>query len=162
VGAVFWAADVLAQKGRIGEADDLYRKAIDLDPGYARAFSGLGSLYRKQGAEQEALAVFQECVRLNPDDAECHHNLGLMQLSMGEVDRAIESLTRSLELDPENLAGAFNLANALIRKNRFREAMFYLKKFIVTAQVTGQATELIEPARLVLQTVQVAINQQGQ
>jgi len=162
VGAMYWTADILVKKGKLVEADELYRKAISADPFYARAYSGLGTMYLDAGAEAEALAVFKEAIRLNPDDAECHHNLGLSYLSLGNVDAAIEELTRSLELDPENLNGAFNLANALIRKQRLREAMFYLKKFIVTASIQGGKNDLIEPARLVLQTVQLAINEQGQ
>jgi tetratricopeptide (TPR) repeat protein len=161
VGAVYWMADILAQKGKLNEADDLFRKAIAIDPSYARSYSGLGTLYLEAGAEAEAMAVFREAIRLNPDDAEGHHNLGLTYLSIGNVDAAIEELTRSLELDPENLNGAFNLANALIRKQRLREAMFYLKKFIVTASIVGDRNDLIQPARLVLQTVQVALNEEG-
>lgn len=162
VGAMYWTGDILVKKGRLSEADDLFRKAIAADPGYARAYTGLGAIYLEAGAEAEAMAVFKEAIRINPDDAENHHNLGLVYLSMGNVDAAIDELTRSLELDPENLNGAFNLANALIRKQRLREAMFYLKKFIVTASAAGGKNELIEPARLVLQTVQLAINEQGQ
>jgi tetratricopeptide (TPR) repeat protein len=161
VGAMYWTADILARKGKLNEADDLYRKAIATDPTYARAFSGLGTMYLDAGAEAEAMAVFKEAIRINPEDAESHHNLGLTYLSAGNVDAAIDELTRSLELDPENLNGAFNLANALIRKQRLREAMFYLKKFIVTATAVGGRNDLIEPARLVLQTVQLAINEEG-
>lgn len=161
VGAMFWSAEIMAKRGKTNEADDLYRKAIATDPTYARAFSGLGNLYLEAGAEAEAMAVYKEAIRINPDDAENHHNLGLVYLSMGNADAAIEELTRSLELDPENLNGAFNLANALIRKNRMREAVFYLKKFIVNANATGQGKDLVEPARLVLQTVQLAIREQG-
>jgi tetratricopeptide (TPR) repeat protein len=162
VGAMFWSAEIQVARGKTAEADDLYRKAIATDPTYARPFGGLGSMYLEAGAEAEAMAIFKEAIRINPDDAENHHNLGLVYLSMGNPDAAIEELTRSLELDPENLNGAFNLANALIRKNRMREAVFYLKKFIVNANASGQAKDLIEPARLVLQTVQLAINEQGQ
>jgi tetratricopeptide (TPR) repeat protein len=161
VGAMYWTADVLVKKGKLTEADELFRKAIATDPGYARSYAGLGAMYLEAGAEAEAMAVFKEAIRINPDDAECHHNLGLSYLSLGNVDAAIGELTRSLELDPENLNGAFNLANALIRKERLREAMFYLKKFIVTATAAGTRNDLIEPARLVLQTVQLAINEQG-
>ncbi len=157
--ASYWAGYCMEKKGKLVEADDLYRRAIAADPTYARTFAALGMLYLNQGADAAARAVLLEGARINPDDPATHHNLGLAHLTLGEVDDAIQHLTRSLELDPDDGMAAFNLANALVRKQRYKEASFYLKKFIVNPDV--QKSDAIEPARLLLNTLQVVITEQA-
>ncbi|NOZ01401.1 MAG: hypothetical protein GXP54_05870, partial [Deltaproteobacteria bacterium] len=56
------------------------------------------------------------------------------------------------ENDPTNTTCAFNLANALIRLGRYRQASFYLKKFIVEG--SAQGSDLVEPAKLVYNNLQ--------
>lgn len=157
--ALYWAGHALEKKGKLVEADDMYRRSIAADPTYARSFSALGMMYLNQRAEAAAKAVLAEGARINPEDPAVHHNLGLVHLTLGEVDEAVQEITRSLELDPEDATAAFNLANALVRKQRYKEASFYLKKFIVNPAVQG--SDMIEPANLLLNTLQVVITEQA-
>ena len=151
VGALYWAGESHHRRGRLNEADEMWRKAIEADPTYARAFTALAMMYLDVGAEAQALAVLKECVRINPEEPECHLNLGVVCLAVGDDKAAADALSRGLELDPENLTGAWNLANALIRLNRTQEAAFYLKKFIVEGQEKGH--ELVEPAKRALENL---------
>lgn len=157
--ALYWGGHALEKKGKLAEADDMYRRAIHADPTYARAFSALGMMYLNHRAEEAARQVLEQGTRLNPDDPAVHHNLGLVFLNQGKADEAIAELTRSLELDPDDATAAFNLANALVQKQRYKEASFYLKKYIVNPAV--QESEMIEPARLLLNTLQVVITEQA-
>ncbi|MBM4397371.1 MAG: tetratricopeptide repeat protein [Deltaproteobacteria bacterium] len=152
VGALYWAGVSHHRRGRLNEADELWRKAITADPTYARAYSALAMMYLEAGAESEAMAVLKEAIRVNPEDPECHLNLGVVFLATGNDKAAVDSLTRGIELDPENGTGAFNLANALIRLNRLHEAGYYLKRFIVDGQEKGH--DLVEPARRILENLQ--------
>ncbi|MBL6975688.1 MAG: tetratricopeptide repeat protein [Deltaproteobacteria bacterium] len=151
-GALYWSGVGLAGKGKLVPADDMYRKAVKADPGYARAFNAMGVAYLENGAETEAMAVFREAIRLNPNDAESHHNLALVLMGMGNDKAAVDEFGKSLEHDPTNTTCAFNLANALIRLARYRQASFYLKKFIVEG--SAQGSELVEPAKMVYNNLQ--------
>lgn len=158
-GALYWAGHALEKKGKLVEADDMYRRAILVDPTYGRAFAALGMMYLNQRAEEAARQVLEQGAYLNPEDPAIHHNLGLVYLNQGKADQAIGELTRSLELDPDDANAAFNLANALVQKQRYKEASFYLKKYIVNPEV--QESETIEPARLLLNTLQAVITEQA-
>jgi len=151
-GALYWSGVVMSRKGRLQDADAFYRKAIEVDPYSARAFNALGLMYLDAGAESEAMAVFKEAIRLNPDDAESHHNLGLVYLGTGNNQAAVEEFMSALENDPDDPTIAFNLANALIRMGRYREASFYLKKFIVEG--SARKSPLVEPAQIVYDNLQ--------
>lgn len=155
-GAYYWSGVVMARKGRHEEADTFYRKAVEADPYYTRAFNAMGLAYLDAGAESEAMAVFKEAIRLNPDDAEAHHGLGLVYLSLGNDQAASEEFVTALENDPEDVTIAFNLANALIRQGRYREASFYLKKFIVEG--SAKRSPLVEPAQVVYDNLQRLIS----
>lgn len=163
-GALYWSGIALSNKGKAVEADDMFRGAIQADPHYARAYNAIGIRYLENHAESEAMAVFREAIRLNPNDPEAHHNLGLVMMGMGNDQAAIEEFGKSLENDPTNMTCAFNLANALIRLGRYRQASFYLKKFIVEG--SAQGSELVEPAKLVYNNLQRLIadlkEEQGQ
>jgi tetratricopeptide (TPR) repeat protein len=150
VGALYWSGVALQGRGRLIDADDMFRHAILADPTYARAYNALAVMYLDAGADVEAAAVLKESIRVNPDDPESHLNLGLAGLAGSNERAAVDELVRGLELDPENGTGAFNLANALIRANRLHEAGYFLRKFIVDAK----GSELVEPAKLVLENLQ--------
>ena len=46
--------EVCAAKGNFKEAEEYYKKAIEVDGNYAGAYEELGRLYREQGREEEA------------------------------------------------------------------------------------------------------------
>ncbi len=151
-GAYYWSGVVMARKGQLEQADEFYRKAVEADPYYTRAYNAMGLMYLEAGAESEAMAVFREAIRLNPDDAEAHHGLGLVHMAREDYAAAAEEFVTALENDPEDITVSFNLANALIRLGRYREASFYLKKFIVEG--TAKHSPLVEPAQVVYDNVQ--------
>jgi tetratricopeptide (TPR) repeat protein len=76
-------ANVHFQKGeayedqqRFKEAAQEYEKAIDIDSGYAEAYSNLGFSYRKQGRYDDAIRAYKRAIALKPDLAEAHEYLG--------------------------------------------------------------------------------------
>lgn len=156
-GSLYYTGVVNEKKGKKDDADEYYRKAIQANPRYARAFNSLGLMYYETENYPEAAAVLQEGIRLNQDDPDLRQNLGLTLLTQGKVDPAVDALTASIELDPNNATAAFNLANALIRQQRFKQATFYLRRFIVAPEL--QESELIEPAKLTFNALQQAMAQ---
>lgn len=91
------------------QARSLFRKALELDPKFARAYASLAMTYamdyrlRPSGDSSPALArAFElaETARLiDPDIPEIHWALGLVHVQSRRFEMAIESLRRALELD---------------------------------------------------------------
>ncbi len=67
--AFFTRGKSLVRNGEIERAVDAYRRAIDLDPGYARAWLDLGKAYLLLGATADAAEAVAALQKLDPDAA---------------------------------------------------------------------------------------------
>ena len=67
-----------------------FKKAIELDPGYASAYNGLGTAYGKVGDIDAAVFCWKKAVELKPDFSYPLYNLGLTLLSKGDKAQALE------------------------------------------------------------------------
>jgi len=92
-------------------ATQAFRRAIDIDPTYARAWTGLADTRTMQAfygyarpdlAYPEALQAATTALELDDELAEAHASMGLVQLQwLWDYPAALESLQRAIELDPE-------------------------------------------------------------
>ncbi len=88
-------------------AEDLYRRAIALDPDYALAFAGLAdcSCFRffEHAGGDEALAqaesASRRALKLDPELAEAHASRGLALTYQRRFDEASDEFERAMELD---------------------------------------------------------------
>jgi serine/threonine protein kinase/tetratricopeptide (TPR) repeat protein len=98
-------------------ARDLYRKCLDMDPGYAPAWARLGRLYRaisiytgSAHEENYALAqdAFRRALQLNPDLSIAHNLYTHLEVELGHAQEAMLRLLERAEYrmhDPELFAG---------------------------------------------------------
>ncbi len=100
-------------EGGFRDAEDLYRRAIDLDPQLAIAYTNLGNLRFRMGAESEAAELYKRALEIDPRQPEAHYNLGYVMLERGVPSRAIAHFQRALDADPNFGDAHFNLAMAL-------------------------------------------------
>jgi len=151
-GPYYWMGRIEQGEGRLESADSYYRKAIEADPHYARAFIALAGLYQDAAAYPQAIAVLKEDIRINPKDPEGPEKLGLLYLSLAQYKQAENLLRSSLELNPANTLGYLNLASALVGLRRYREAAFYVKRFVLQAK--GDLTKYIAPAKVMYERIE--------
>lgn len=90
-------------------AESLFRKATELDPDFARAWSGLADTYLLQSdygrlSEQEAILLAEpaavNAVVLRPKSGEAWASLGLLRMTAGQYKAAQSSLEQAMSLDP--------------------------------------------------------------
>ena len=90
------------RQGRYPEAEEFYRKAIQLDPKFSEAFSNLGNVYLAQKQTALAISSYQQATDLNPSQGAYYFNLhrAYSQESFlsGKVDRALQ---RAQQLAPQ-------------------------------------------------------------
>ena len=100
---------LVRQAGVNEEARDLYRKALELDPKFARAYAGLAMTYamdyrlRPSGASSPALVrAFElaETARLiDPEIPEVYWALAFVHVQSRRHDQALQHLRRAIELN---------------------------------------------------------------
>jgi adenylate cyclase len=125
----FTEADVVA-------AVHCFEQALQLDPGFALAYSGLADTYwakrgnaipsREASAKQKALA--QKALALDPELAQAHLSLASALTGAFDWAGARKELNRALELNP-NLASAYDMSAWLLTIfGRFDDAIAEEKK----------------------------------
>jgi predicted TPR repeat methyltransferase len=118
---LFLLAESLNLKGRIGEAEDNYRKAVALKPGFAEAHTNLAAILRNTNRFAEAERHFFLAVKYKPD-ALSYTNLANILLLQGQFTEATAIYRGALSLQPLFAEAHNGLATALRHLGDFREA----------------------------------------
>ena len=97
------------------QASDFYRRAIELDPRFARAYGALAVTYARhvyygwahspEHTLKEAIRLARGAVALDEQLPQAHWALGFVYLLDRQYDAAIRSTERVLELAPNNVEG---------------------------------------------------------
>jgi len=120
------------------KARQLYEKAIELDPDYARAYASLAWTYLVEHSErwvdpedrplERALEYARRGVMVNPASHSNHLVLGQVFLSKGLHDEALEALETAIALNPNDADGYAFLARALSFAGRPDDAIRLVEK----------------------------------
>jgi tetratricopeptide (TPR) repeat protein len=89
-------------------AEQLYWKAIALDPLYADAWVDLGTAYELEGKYPEARRAFQQAKKSYPSSADVSWRYGNFLLRQGDQTLAYSELKRAIAADPRRAAAAFS------------------------------------------------------
>ncbi len=92
-------AGELVNFGELEQAEQLFRKAIQLNPGDAAAYRGLGSLLTRIDRVEDARTQWEQAVKLDPKDPATHLGLGIIHLNSGDYDNAKREFTTAIRLD---------------------------------------------------------------
>lgn len=110
----------------IAESTEILKRAVAIDPGYARAWSSLAEAYSMaknfgadwEGSNRAAMEAAERAVTLDPNDDATHAALGEILAHNGEFGRAKTELDIALRLNP----GSFTvLTNYLSWASAFGE-----------------------------------------
>jgi serine/threonine protein kinase/Flp pilus assembly protein TadD len=103
----------------LNNAETMFRKALQVDPNLASAYSGLSDVYiyqytsyikRDFSVIEKAREEAQKAISIAPDLPEAHRSLGRYFMSIREYDSARTSLLRAVDLDPKYAIGYRTLA----------------------------------------------------
>ena len=93
-------------------AERHFRRAIELDPTYARAYAELGTLFAvrfendwtvlQEADKEKALFYAEKAVALDPELGAAHYALGRLHSVLSNLDAAEEHLERAMSLEPDN------------------------------------------------------------
>lgn len=95
-------------------AEAAFQRALALNPGYAMAYDGLGTVYEALGWRDKAVAAWQRSCALDPLSLLSNVLLGWTLVLAGRSADAVEQLRRTLLLDPNYWFGREVLALALL------------------------------------------------
>lgn len=121
--AWFLLSSINGRLGRIDEAGECCRRAIELRPDYSEAYVNLGNVLLSQQRFDEALEQYQTALRLNPRDAVTHAGLGNVLSTLSRHDEAVASYLAAIQLNPNFPEIYFNLGNVRMAQMKYDDAV---------------------------------------
>ncbi len=119
------------------KARQMFQKAVQLDPKYARAYAGLGLNYFLGWAHllsldpnglERASQLEQQAIALDDSLSLAHRSLAVIYVHKGQYDQAVTEAERAIALDPNSPGGYFCLAEVMNNMARPAEALVAVEK----------------------------------
>lgn len=101
------------QSGQTVEAEQAFRKAVQLMPNHPQAANAQAAMLVKLGETEAALDAFRQALLANPHDAQILTNIGIGYESLQRFEEALNAYCQALAIDTNHL-GALNNRGALL------------------------------------------------
>ena len=101
---------------RYDEAVQCYDRALEIDPGYARAWNIKGIALMNLDRYDEAVQCYDRALEIDPEDAGVWNIKGVVLSNLKRYAEAIQCFDRALEIDPEDTLAKSNREDALRKK----------------------------------------------
>jgi Tfp pilus assembly protein PilF len=102
------AAMTLHRKGRLREAELIYKKILQTHPDEVNSLQLLGAIRLAEGDAESACVLISRAVELRPDYAEAHLNLGSVWRALGQPQQALASYDAALALRADLVDAHYN------------------------------------------------------
>ncbi|MES2741250.1 MAG: sulfotransferase [Pseudomonadota bacterium] len=111
------------QAGQPAQAEAAYRKVLEKDTAFHRAWHALGLLAHHAGGTQRALHCIETAIAIDGGHMLYHRNIGEMYRRLGRLEQAIAAGRRACALAPRDLDAHYNLGLAYTDAQRHADAI---------------------------------------
>ncbi len=139
--ALFEAGTAAFEARDYQAARALYVKAIELEPGYFKAYTYLGNSLYQLGDYRRAEVAFAKALSINPVDYQALLFLGDTYYQLGEYGRSKAMLTRAFMLNREN-AAVLERLQAVLAKLALRVRDLRLQPPVKIQRVAHERVEI--------------------
>jgi protein O-GlcNAc transferase len=120
----------LKDLGKLEEAASCFKKSIEINPDFSKAYSNLGNVLRDKGYYPEAISFYQKALQLTPENAEANLNFGITLSDQGRSAEAITCFQKAIQQKPDFAEANNHLGVSLWNQGKIDEAVFHLKRAI--------------------------------
>jgi tetratricopeptide (TPR) repeat protein len=143
VGGYFFAGTLEEMSGRPQKAEEVYRKALQLDPGYAPAANNLAYLMLQNGENNDvALSLAQMARQKMPDSTSAADTLAWAYYQKGLYDFAADLLTDVVQKAPDNATYQYHLGMVCQKQNNRAAAKKHLQRALQINPNSPAAAEI--------------------
>ena len=143
----------LELEGKVGEAIEYYRKALDIDPAAIEIHISLASALYTQQRFDDGMAYIEEALAIEPENTQLLQILALGHVGRRDINQAISLYKQVLELEPDNgdiyfaiatlLEASNNIGDAIATLEGMPEALRSADVYLKMASLAGRANDHI-------------------
>ena len=118
-------------QGKNSEAEDAFRKALNIDLYSYRSLSNLGTILLNKGEVDQAQTYYELAVKVRPQDPQARYNLAVTQFQLGNLEAAYDQLVKQKSLDQSHFTQPQLLSAEICRRNEDYDSMILeLEEFL--------------------------------
>jgi tetratricopeptide (TPR) repeat protein len=107
-----------------------FRKALEIDPAYAKAHIQIGNYYDKQKNYPRALEQYRKAISINPNGAEAYVQMGICYEHFGKYALSLDQLRKALSIDQNNVLGHIHMGYCYEMLNKYQPALEHYRRAI--------------------------------
>lgn len=136
-----------ARLGKYDEAEEAYKKSIELNPNYAPAYLFRGILEHEQGNVEKASNYYTRALELDDNMIDAYFNraqvvLGKKSNDENELKIAVKDLEKAIVLDSNFIDAYYSLAVVEMKLKNFNKSLQLLDKLLEVASDSVNARAL--------------------
>jgi tetratricopeptide (TPR) repeat protein len=105
------------------QAEESFRLALEVEPRYVRAISGLAMIYDRTDRPGKAIEQWERAISLAPEMMELHFQEGFSYYAAGRLDEAIAAWQEAARLEPDFAQPHFQLGIAYEDQGQYQRAI---------------------------------------
>ncbi len=132
-------------------AKEMFARAVEIDPNYARAYAGMASsisrlwgMYNVPTVAEELLAITDKALTLDPNLSEAHAARGEALANSNRRAEAAAAFERALELDPNSFDASLSYARFCVTEGRLEKAIELYMRALEIQPDDSQAPMLLQ------------------
>ncbi len=123
------------------EAEREYRRAIEINPGYATGHHWRATYFLMEGQFNEAIGEIRKAQELDPLSLIINTTVGSIRYCMREYDKTIEQCRKTIDLDESFPAPHSYMGRAYLQNSRFADA---IREFSRALELSGRSPRYLE------------------
>jgi len=143
-------AELSLMLGRIDDATGYLRKALAIQPDYARALVTLSDCLVAQGKFDEAIAQADKAIAVAPEMPAAYVAKGRALQRAERGEEAIEAFRTAVKFQPNNIALRTTTGELLYFQGKINEARDWCGQLVREAELSGKLTPAYAPAYQIL------------
>ncbi len=131
--------DAYSQLHDFANAEQSYRKAIELEPDEADHYRGLADALSSQGKYADALAQYEHLAGMEPDEPANYIHMAEMDRQLNKLDDAEKNILEAKRRAPGNLEIVFNESQIYEAQGRYEDAIRVLSSAVASLKSQASA-----------------------
>jgi tetratricopeptide (TPR) repeat protein len=122
--------NVYRKHGKSTEAQEYWKKALELNPERPDAYNGMGWIAFEKGEYEKAISFWRKALEIDPNMPVVHNSIAQTLIILGRYSEVIKEAEEELKISPRSGLSNFLLGQGHLKQKDYDKAKQYYEKAI--------------------------------